>query len=141
MLEKMKIYFRKFYGRYSDLLQHYNTPLSQFLSDLVLCLCVSYIGIDLTGYDWLYSWSHGGCVSKADEVYLSCATIHTLGFSEVPVVSWVCNIYSRLCHDYGLNDIWLTDYELLFPSLYMYLTIVLPDCICMSSPVIRTLTW
>ena len=36
-LEKLKIYFRKFYGRYNDLLQHYNTPLSQFLCDLVLC--------------------------------------------------------------------------------------------------------
>ena len=36
-LEKLKIYFRKFFGRYNDLLQHYNTPLSQFLCDLVLC--------------------------------------------------------------------------------------------------------
>ena len=32
-LEKMKIYFRKFYGRYYELLQHYNTSLSQFLCD------------------------------------------------------------------------------------------------------------
>ena len=33
-LEKLKINFRKFYGRYNDL---YNTPLSQILCDLVLC--------------------------------------------------------------------------------------------------------
>ena len=35
-LEKLKIYFRKCYGRYNDLVQHYNTPLSQFVCDLVL---------------------------------------------------------------------------------------------------------
>ena len=36
-LEKLKIYFRKFYGRYNDLVQHFNTALSQF--DIFLCLC------------------------------------------------------------------------------------------------------
>ena len=36
----------------NDILQHYKTPLSQFLCDLASCLlmCVTY-----TGYDWLYS--------------------------------------------------------------------------------------
>ena len=34
---KLKIYFRKFYGQYNNLVQHYNTPLSQFLCGLVLC--------------------------------------------------------------------------------------------------------
>ena len=29
-LEKLKIYFRKFYGRYKDLLQHYNIPCDSF---------------------------------------------------------------------------------------------------------------
>ena len=37
MLEKLKIYFRRFYGRYNNLVKHYNTPLSQLLCDLVLC--------------------------------------------------------------------------------------------------------
>ena len=46
-LEKLKIYFRKFYGRYSDLVQHYNTYISQFLCDLFLCWCVLHIP-DLT---------------------------------------------------------------------------------------------
>ena len=45
MLEKLKICFRKFYGRYND--QHYNTPLTQILCDLVLCLCVLHT-LDLT---------------------------------------------------------------------------------------------
>ena len=35
-LEQLKLYFRKFYDRYNDLLQHSNTPLLQFLCDLVL---------------------------------------------------------------------------------------------------------
>ena len=55
-LEKLKIYFRNFYGRYNDLLQQYNTSLSQFVCDLVLLWCVfTYTGFDLIGYDWLYS--------------------------------------------------------------------------------------
>ena len=37
VLETLKIYFQKFYGRYNDLVQNYNIPLSQFLCDLVLC--------------------------------------------------------------------------------------------------------
>ena len=55
---------------------------------------------------------YDGCVTTAGEVYSSRAHIHTLGVSRVFVLSWVykkCNIYSRRCQDYGLNDIWLTD--------------------------------
>ena len=54
--DELKIYFRKLYGRYNDLVhvQHYNTPLSQFLCDLVLCWCVLHTPDltppDITGY-------------------------------------------------------------------------------------------
>ena len=42
-----------------------------------------------------------------------------LGFPECPCCLG-CNIYSRLCHVYRLNDFLLTDDGLLFPSLYLY---------------------
>ena len=62
---------------YNDLVQHYNTALSQFLCDLFLCW------FDLTGYDWLCSWFHGVCVSTSGEVNSSRATIHIFGSSRM----------------------------------------------------------
>ena len=50
-LDKLKIYFRKFYGRYNALVQHYNTPLLQFLWPSPLLMCVKCPGLDPTGYD------------------------------------------------------------------------------------------
>ena len=43
-------FLSKVYGRYNDLLQHYNTPLSQFLCDLVLCCFVLHT-LDLASPD------------------------------------------------------------------------------------------
>ena len=54
-LEKLKIYFRKFYDRYNDLVQHYNIPLSQFLCDQVLTLTLHIPDLtpsDMTGYTY-----------------------------------------------------------------------------------------
>ena len=39
-LEKIEKILSKCYGRFSGLVQHDNTPLSQFCYDLVLCWCV-----------------------------------------------------------------------------------------------------
>ena len=70
-------------------------PRSQVLCDVVLCVCVTYTGFDLTGYDWLYSWFHDGCVTTAGEVYSSRVPIHTIGFPEC-LFCLECDIYSRL---------------------------------------------
>ena len=67
-LKNWRLYFRKVYGRYNGLVQHYITPLSH-CCDLVLCWCVLHTP-DFTpvGYDWLYYWLHGGCVATAGKV-------------------------------------------------------------------------
>ena len=64
-IEKLKIYFRKFYRRYNDLLQHYNTPLSQSWCDLIFCWCVLHTpdltSPDMTGYtvdSTVGAWTH-----------------------------------------------------------------------------------
>ena len=62
------------FWRYNDMLQHYNTPLSQFVCDLVLGWCMlhtMYTRFDLNGYDGLYYWFHGGCAATTGEVYSS----------------------------------------------------------------------
>ena len=66
---------------------------------------VTYTGCtcNLSGYDWLYSWFHGGCMSTAGEVYSSRRHIHTLG-----LLSWVWHfppVFS-MCTNY---DFRLTD--------------------------------
>ena len=58
-LEKLKIYFRKCYGLYNDLVKNYNTPLSQILCDLVLCCYVLHTP-DLTPPDMIgYTHEYG----------------------------------------------------------------------------------
>ena len=83
-----------------------------------LFLCVTYTGFDLTEYDWLYVWFHGGCVATSGEVYSFRAPIHTHGFSRVSVLSWVRHLFPALSWLWT-NDIWLTDDGRLFPSLYL----------------------
>ena len=56
---------------------------------LVLCWSVLQIwtGFDLIGYDWLYSWIHGGYVATTGEVYFSCYTFsRTRVFPHVLVI-------------------------------------------------------
>ena len=89
-LEKLKIYFRKFYGRYNDLIQHYNTPFTVFVWTSLLLMCVAYPGFNPTGYDWLYSWFHGGCMATSGEAYSSRAPVQTLGLSYIVWTSRNC---------------------------------------------------
>ena len=94
---KLKTYFRTFDGRYNDLLQHYNTPLFTIcMWPSPLLMCVTYIGFDLTGYDWLYSWFHGGCLATTGEVYSSYALIQKIWFSELVWLPRCLTHHSRL---------------------------------------------
>ena len=96
------IYFRMFYGRYNDLVQHYNTPLYQILCDLVLCWCVLHTPdltpLDMTSYtldSTAGSWSQHVNFTLPEHLFTH------LGFPECPCCL-ECNIYSRIYHDYGL---------------------------------------
>ena len=91
-LEKLKIYFRNGYGRYNDLVQHYNTPLYSFgVTWSSVGVRVTYTGFDPTGYYWLYSWFHCGCVATSGEVYCSREPIHTLAWV-FPIVFVVLSV-------------------------------------------------
>ena len=82
-------------------------PFHIFVRPSPLLMCVTYPGLDPTGYDWLYSWFHGECVATAGAVYSSYAPITTL-FPSVRVVFSVTFIPGFVMEmDY--NDIWLTD--------------------------------
>ena len=85
-----KIYFRKIYSRYNDLLQHYNTPLSHFMCDLVPCWCALYTP-DMTGYTL-----DSTAVTWLQQVTLTRAFINTLGFSRVSVLSWMWHLFQAL---------------------------------------------
>ena len=78
-LEKLKIYFQNFCGRYNHLLQHYNTPLSTLL------MCVTYTRFGLA--TWLDSTVG--------------AWPHKVKFT-LPGHLFTRDIYSRLCYVYGL---------------------------------------
>ena len=96
-LEKLKINFRKLYGRYNYLLQHYITPHSQFVCDLVLCWYV----LHYTGYDWLYTWYMVGAWPKREKFTIHGHLFTNLRFPKCPCCL-ECDIYSRLCYVYGL---------------------------------------
>ena len=101
-IEKLKIYFGKFYGRCYGLIQHYNTLLSQFLCDLVLCWCVLHTP-DLNPpdmNDYTLDSTVGGW-QQQEKFTLHRHLFSHLGFSEYSCCL-ESNIYSRLCHDYGL---------------------------------------
>ena len=54
----------------------------------VLHVCVTYTGFDLIGYDWLYSWFHGGCVVTAVEVYSSPGAYYRNCFFPLEFPRW-----------------------------------------------------
>ena len=115
--EKMKIYCRIYFSRYNDLLQHYNTPLSQFVCDLILCWCVLHTPDltppDMTGYTLdsvAGAWPQKVKFTLPEHLFI-------LGFS------WVC------CLECALSWLWtngfrLTDDGRLFPSLYLHIPCV-----------------
>ena len=112
-LKKLKIYFRKCYDPYNDLVQHYNTTLSQFVCDLVLVLVH---GFNPIGYELLYSWFHGVLRDHIMRSLLFPDTYsHTWVFSSVRVVLSV-HLFPALSWLWT-NDIWLTDDGRLFPSI------------------------
>ena len=61
-----------------------------FVWPSMLLMCVAYTGFDLTGYGWLYSWLHCGCVATSVEVYSTWAHMPEVGFSRVSVMSKFC---------------------------------------------------
>ena len=61
------------------------SPFTVFVWPNPLLMCVAYTGFDLTGYDWLYSWLHNGCLATSGEIYSSGHLCTQLGFPEIPV--------------------------------------------------------
>ena len=101
-----------------DLVQNYNTPLSQ--CDLVICWCVLHtpdlISSDMTGYtldSTASSWPHQVRFTLPGHLFIHLSFPCCLE----------CNIYPRVCYDYGLMVfLKLTDGGRQFPSLYFGVT-------------------
>ena len=84
------IKFRKlFQNYYNIIIPPPNNSVSVWPS--MLLMCVAHTGFDLTGYGWLYSGLHGGCVATSVEVYSTWAHMPKVGFARVSV----CLIYGR----------------------------------------------
>ena len=78
--DKLKIYGKKFYGRYSDLLLPYRVSLTVLLGDLVILRL------------------HGGCVATTGRVYSSRAPIVTFEFFESP-----CSLQLDILTDFVMS--------------------------------------
>ena len=98
-LEKLKIYLRKFYGPYNDLLQY--SPFTSPVWPRPLLMCVTYTGFDLTGYDG-YTLDSTAVAWPQQVTFPLLEHLFThLGLLECSCCL-ECNIYSRICNNYGL---------------------------------------
>ena len=94
--------------------EHYDYSLSQFLCDVVLCWCVLHTPYII----WLVILLNPQRIwATTSEVDSFRATIHTLGFSRVSVLSWVWHLFPALL-SLWTDGFRLTDDGRLFPSLY-----------------------
>jgi hypothetical protein len=76
--------FRKFYGRYNDLVCDYKLSLAYMLNDLFHTLCQTFVPkLALTTGNPVYLIStnvHGGCDRSADDAYSSMTPDPTFAF-------------------------------------------------------------
>ena len=81
-----------------DTMIYYNTPLSQFLFDLVLCWCV----FDLTRYDCMVlntldsmtgAWSQKMKISLPGHLFTHLVFPECLCCLECDIYSWLCYVY------------------------------------------------
>jgi hypothetical protein len=81
---RLKSPFRKFYGRYNDLVCNYKLSLAHMLNDLFHTICKTVICIlALTTDNPVYLIStkgQGGCDRSADDAYSSAAPDPTFSF-------------------------------------------------------------
>ena len=121
IMESLKSSLRKFYGRYGDLIKHYEVSLSQKLHDILghdniqwhPQLIRHYTNLRTYNQTWLYYWfltllpNFGGFHRTLQRVRLANRGRLPLR-TPVPVPFWTCiwsnveTILSWTCHVYGL---------------------------------------
>ena len=72
---RLKAAFRKFYGRYNNLVYQYDLSLSQMLSDVFHSHCWAVfhtlIWLRIVPFTWSRLWAHGGCDRSTGDAYSS----------------------------------------------------------------------